>query len=59
MGTTTTRYAVLIQTEPRREYQSLTGWDETFATRAEAEACAARAMRHDWYAAKVIEIRDA
>jgi hypothetical protein len=51
-------FMVIIKTEVAKEFRSLTGWDDVFATRAEAQACADRATKKDWYAAKVVEVDD-
>lgn len=50
------RYIVLIKTEPRKDYRLLTGWDELFESKKEADLCAERAKRLDWHDVKVVEV---
>lgn len=52
----TKAYRVHISTGNQRSYGPLVGWDQEFASRDEAEACADRARSHDGWAAKVVEV---
>lgn len=51
----TTVYGVLISTDGRK-FQAYAGWDDSFASRTEAEACASRARNNSGWNAKVIEM---
>ena len=51
------KYAIKVSTG-NGPYRWLTGWDGTFATRAEAKACAERASRNDGWSAKVVVVVD-
>lgn len=50
------RYILLIQTEPRKDYRRLVGWDECFESKKEAELCAQHARALDWHDVKVVEV---
>jgi hypothetical protein len=56
--TDTKKYLVLISAGWPTDYGPKVGWDELHATRAEAEAMAERADRHDGWAAKVVAVED-
>ena len=52
----TKSYMIVIALGASKSYGPKVGWDDTFATHAEAEACAERARRNDGWSIKVVEV---
>ena len=53
------QFTVLISAGNPTDYSRKVGWDGLHSTRAEAEACAARARRNDGWSAKVVTVSNA